>query len=574
MPTRARDRTRGLESLPHVPLRPVADQPRTGRLAIAAPTPSVARSTAIMSIGTVLARLAGFVRQWSMAVALGVSVAATGSIPIASSFNIANNIPNMIYELVAGGVLSAMFVPMFLEKLDSDGESSAFKMANTLFSLFLVVLGIVALIGTIFPEPFVWTQTLTKSAVDRQLAVALFRFFAVQIIFYAFVALTTGILGSYRRFFAPAIAPLFNNIVVIVAMLGFYVPLRDTRPDLAIVALGVGTTLGVVALFAAQVPALLKVGFRFRWSMDLADPALRKMLRKGIWVLVYVAVNMVQISFRNAFATATMPDGSAALQYAWMWYMLPYGVLAVSYCTAVFTELSTAANGRDWDAFKRYFARGLRAMSLLILPSAAMLLALGTPLVSLYRFGRFPAEAVPLVTAALAGWALGLFFFSASMLVLRALYALQDTRTPALVNVVLTVVQVALYWALPKLIGGQYALVGIPLADSIFFGLLLAALLVVLRRRIGGFGFGHVLDGWARSLAGGGPGGVTAWGIVFALSGLGADAASNILRVLVGATVGLGVSYMTLKLLRVDEISYVDGLVGLAMAKLRPASRP
>jgi putative peptidoglycan lipid II flippase len=476
----------------------------------------------------------------------------------------------MIYEFVAGGVLSSMFIPIFMEKLNRDGQNEAFKFANTLFCLFLLVLGVIAFIGTLFPQAVVWTQTATKSAADRELAVYLFRFFAVQIVFYAFVALTTGILNSYRKFFASALAPLFNNIVVIVVLIGVYLPLSSSNPHLAIIALGVGTTLGVVALFVAQMPALLHLGFRFHWTLDLKDPSLRKMVRKGAWLLVYVGVNMIGISFRNILATNTLPDGSAALQYAWMWYQLPYGVLAVSYLTAVFPELSHTADGKDWDAFKSYFSRGLRAMSLLILPSAAMLLALGTPLVSLYRFGKFPASAIPLVTAVLAGWTVGLFFFAASMLALRAFYAMQDTKTPAIANAVLTIVQVALYAVLPVLLAGPYALVGIPLADSAFFALFLVTLLVILRRRIGGFGFAHVLDGWARAFGAAVFGGLAAWAVLLATSGLGAGAGSNILRVVLGAAVGLSVSYAALHLLRIDEVSYIDGLLRRVFGRISP----
>ena len=537
---------------------------------ISDPPPSLARSTAVMSAGTILSRITGFVRQWAMAVALGVSLASKGAIPIASAFNISNNIPNMIYELVAGGVLSSMFIPIFLEKLDRNGESAAFKLTNTLFSLFLLVLGGVALVGTLFPQPFVWTQTFTVSSADSQLAVYLFRFFAVQIIFYAFVALTTGVLNSYRKFFPSALAPLFNNVVVIVVLLGFYLPLRDTDPHLAVIALGVGTTLGVLALLVAQVPALLRIGFRFEWSMDLKDPSLRKMARKGVWLLAYVGVNMIGISFRNAFATATMPDGSAALQYAWMWYQLPYGVLAVSYLTAVFPELSDSAGRHNWDAFKSYFSRGLRAMSLLILPAMAMLLALGTPLVTLYRFGKFPAAAIPLVTYVLAGWTVGLFFFASYMLVLRAFYAMQDTKTPAITNAVLTIVQIGLYALLPKLLAGPYALVGIPLADTAFFGLHLIVLLVILRRRIGGFGFAHVFDGWARSAGGAVVGGLAAWGALAATSAIGTGVGGNIVRVLISTAVGLAVSYGALRLLRIDEMDYVDGLLRRIGSRIVP----
>jgi len=525
-----------------------------------------------MSVGTILSRATGFVRQWAMAVALGVTLTSTGAIPIASAFNISNNIPNMIYELVAGGVLSSMFIPIFLEKLKSDGEGDAHRFANTLFTLVLLVLGFVALIGTLFPAVFIRTQTFTVPAEDTRLAIYLFRFFAVQIIFYAWTALTTGILNSYHKFFAPAIAPLFNNVVVIVAMLGFYLPLRDTHPDIAIIALGVGTTLGVVALFFAQVPALLKVGFRFRWSLHVSDPSLRKMLRKASWVLVYVAANLVGISFRNAFATSAMRDGSAVLSYAWMWYQLPYGVLAVSYLSAVFPEMSRSANGLDWEAFKGYLARGLRSMALLMLPAVAILLALGTQLVTLFRFGKFPAEAVPLVTAVLAGWTVGLFFFASFMLVMRAYYAMQDPRTPAIANIALTVAQVGMYALFTSLIPGNFALVGIPLADSAFFILSLVVLLAILRRRIGGFGFRHVLDGWARAAAGAIVGGLAAWAVVLLTPALGASALGNIARVLLGSTAGLAVSYAALRLLHIDEMDYVDGLLRRVLRRIAPGS--
>lgn len=532
--------------------------------------PSLARSTAAMSVGTILSRITGFVRQWAMAVALGVTLTSKGAIPVASAFNIANNIPNMIYELVAGGVLSSMFIPIFLERSRREGEESAFSFANTMFSVTFVVFGLVALLGTLLPQVFVWTQTFTVSAADSQLAVYLFRFFAVQIIFYGFIALSTGILHSYRTFFATALAPLFNNVVVIVALLGFYVPLRDSRPDLALIALGVGTTLGVMILFVAQVPALLRTGFRFHWSFDLADPSLRTLLRKGVWVLGYVAVNIIGISFRNAFATSAMRDGSAVLSYAWMWYQLPYGVLAVSYVSAVFPELSRAAGAHDWTAYKGYLSRGLRAMALLMLPAVAILFAMGTQLVTLFRFGKFPAAAVPLVTAVLAAWTVGLFFFALYMLVLRAFYAMQDTHTPFYTNLALTVVQVALYAGLTKVIPGQFAVVGIPIADSVFFILHTTVLLLILRRRVGPFGLAHVLDGWARSYDGAALGGLAAWAVVLATPALGATALGNIVRLLLGVGVGLTVAYAVLRRRGIAEMEYVDGLLKRVRNRILP----
>ncbi len=522
-------------------------------------TPSVARSTAVMSVSTAASRVTGFVRTWAMAIALGVTYAGTGAIPVASSFNIANNIPNMIFELVAGGVLSSMFIPIFLEKLRGGGREEAYRFANTLFSLVLVVLGAVALAGTLLPQPFVLTQTFTVSPEKAALSIHLFRFFAIQIVFYGWCALTSGILNAQRRFFAPAIAPLVNNVVVIVALLGFYLPLRDSRPDLAIVALGVGTTLGVVALLVTQLPALFAIGFRFRWSWDLADPSFRKMMRKMLPVLGYVGVNLVGVSFRNAFATRAFLDGSAVLQYAWVWYQLPYGVLAVAYITALFPEMTDLAGAGDWTAFKSTLSRGLRVIALLIMPMAALLVVLARPLVRLYGIGAFPDRAVPLVAGVLAAWALGLFSFAAYMLTLRAFYAQQDTLTPMITNAVLTVVQVGLYWTLTSITSlGEWRLIGIPAADAVFFSLHTAILLLIMRRRRGPFDGRLVLSVFARVAAASLGGAAMAAGFMTLTPALTTSKFGFIAQLLVGGTLGLATAYGLVAVMRVDELS--DGV--------------
>lgn len=526
------------------------------------PSPSVARSTALMSVSTASSRVAGFVRTWAMAVALGVTLDSKGAIPIASAYTIANNIPNMIYEFLAGGVLSSMLIPAYLEKLKRDGRDGAFRMTNTLLSIAFIIMGIVAVIGTLWPQPFVFTQTFTRSREEAQLAVYLFRFFAVQIIIYGWCAVTTGVLNSHRHFFAPAIAPLINNVVVIVTLLGFYVPLRDSRPDLALIALGVGTTLGVVSMLVTQVPPLLKLGFRIRPNLDLSDPVLRKMGRSTLYVVAYVVVNLIGVSFRNAFALNAMPDGPAALTYAWLWYQLPYGIFAVALITALFPELSSMAHDEAWDGFKIAFARGLRVMSLLIVPFAGMLIALSTPLVRLFRFGEFPADAVPLVAGVLVVWAAGLTSFATYMLVFRAFCATQDFKTPAVTNAIVHVLQIALYAGLTSVTAwGNWRLLGIPAADAVTFTVHTAILVVILRRRIGAFDGRRVVSTAARVVLASAVGAGAAWTVVALTAGLTASRFGFIVQLLAGGLAGLGVTYALVALLRVPEIA--DGLAML-----------
>jgi putative peptidoglycan lipid II flippase len=556
--------------------RPRLKEPTISDVEIAEGTPtaspSLARSTASMSAATLLSRLTGFVRTWAMAVTLGLAATATGPVPIASSFNISNNIPNMIYELLAGGLLSSMLIPIFLEKLRNDGQDEAFRFVNTLFSIALVGLGIVALIATFFPEPFVRSQTFTVSPAQTQLAVYLFRFFAVQIVFYGFAAINTGVLNSYRKFFAPAVAPVFNNIVVIVVLLGIYGPLHVSHPQIAIIALGVGTTLGVVALLAFQLPPLFRLGFRFRWSWDFHDPQMRKMIRKMTPVLFYVVINMVQISFRNAFATQVLRDGSAALSYAWLWYQLPYGVLAVAYITAVFPEMSDLARRGDWSAYKNVFSRGVRVMGLLIMPVSAMVVALATPLVSLYRAGQFSGNAVVRVVPLVQLWAVGLVAWCAFMLTLRAFHAMQDSLTPAIVNVILTVGQIVLYWYFTR--PGNLGLPGIPLADTIFSFSIWITLVVILRRRRGAFGGRAVIWSLTRVALASVAAGAAAWWVSTAIAA--ADVGSGLLvsfaQILAGGIVGLGIAYGACALMRVGEMREAGAMVRRVVGRFGPGA--
>ncbi len=171
--------------------------------------------------------------------------------------------------------------------------------------------------------------------------------------------------------------------------------------------LAAGTTLAVLVMFAVQVPALLKTGWRHSWGLGLDDPALRRMLWLAVPTVIYVVTNLVAVSFRNASAFAVSPTGPSILTYAWIFYQLPYGILAVALATAVFTELADAAGRQDTEEFKSTFLRGLRTTGVLMLPTSALLIALATPLVSLYRVGAFKASDVPLVVGALRWWACG-----------------------------------------------------------------------------------------------------------------------------------------------------------------------
>ncbi len=515
-----------------------------------------------MSVSTAVSRITGFVRTWATAYALGVTA-------LAASYSVANNIPNMVFELLAGGVLSAVFIPLFIERRQEEGDAGAWRFASSATNLVALVLGAVALVATIWPEPLVRTQTFRISAEQAEMATYFFRFFAVQIVFYGVGGVMSGALNSYRRFLAPAMAPIFNNLVVIVTLLGFYVPFRESDPALAKAGLAIGTTLGVVVMTLFLVPSLIRVGARYSFVIDLRHPAVRKMLRKAVPIVIYVATNLVSVSFRNAYAFQVSTDGPAALLYAWMFYQLPYGVLAVALATAIFPELSDKADSRQWAAYREIFSKGLRATAMLILPMAALLVALSREVTSLYRAGSFTADDVPRVASILVWWAVGLFFYASFMFTLRAFYAMQDTRTPMITNLGLTVLQVFLYATLTSGMGAIPALGlrGIPIADAVFFSVHLVVLLALLRRRVGlhdGRGIAYAV---VRIAIASTAGGAVAAGIARLLASVAEAPAGAVLQVAVAGIFGLATAFGASAVLGVREVRIARDLVGRAFGR-------
>lgn len=528
-------------------------------------TPSVARSTAMMSVFTLLSRVTGFIRMWATALALG----ATG---LTAAYNVANNVPNMIYELVAGGILSSLFIPTFMSVRADEGDEAAWRFASHVLNVFVLLLGVVALLGTLFPEPFIWTQTFRLSSADsaavRAPAEAFFRFFAIQIVLYGAGAVVQGLNNARRSYLWTALGPVFNNITVIATMLLVaFAPLGDTSNTV----LAIGTTTGVAVMFATMVPTLVKGGMRYTPGLGLSDPALRRMLLLALPTIGYVITNLIAVSFRNASAFAVADNGPSVLMYAWTFYQLPYGILAVSLATALFTELSDAAGRGDHAGFRANVDRGLRATASLMLPAAALLFALAEPLTRLYVIGRFKTGDVPAVASALRYWALGLVFYACMMFVLRSFYALKDTRTPMLANAGTTVIQIAGYWVLTTGFGawGGMGLDGIPLADGIFCLAQFTLLAWLLRRRIGSFGLRRFASSLPAAALTAIACGAAAWGVSLPLAAAGEGAGGAVVTLLAAGTVGLAVAWAVGRTLDVAGVRDLESRVSGALRKLR-----
>lgn len=515
-------------------------------------------------MATLLSRITGFVRMWATALALGATA-------ISSSYNIANNVPNMIFELIAGGILSSLFIPTFMDVKKERGEKGAWRFASHVFNIFVLILGLVALLGTLFPEPFIWTQTFRMTSAEalkvRATAEFLFRFFAIQVVLYGGGMVIQAVLNASRRYLWTALGPVFNNLVVIGTMLFVATQPLNNR---TLVILACGTTLGVAAMFAVMVPSLKKTELKYYFELGFKDPAARKMLKLAIPGLFYVITNLITVSFRNASALSVSAEGPSVLTYAWTWYQLPYGILAVALATALFTELSECASNKDKTAFKVTLSHGLRQTALLIMPCAAILFALATPLTTLFMAGRFTAQDIPAVASVLRMWALALTFYACMMFVLRSFYSLKDTKTPAIANLATSIIQVTGYLVLTTGIGAWkgFGLKGIPLSDLIFCFLQFGILTLLLRKKIGGFDFSSFVSVFVRMAIASLIGGILSSLALSFLNPYFSGVPGALVKIIIGGMLGLIGAFGVASLLKVKEISDAKALMGKLLRKI------
>ena len=520
---------------------------------------SIAKSTGIMTAATLLSRITGLGRTWAMAFALGNTL-------VTSAYQVAYNMPSVIYDLVAGGIIGTAFLPIYLLQREKLGAEGGDRFASNVLNLAVVVLGVLSVLASVFAPQIIATQTFTveDTAQVSQTATMFLRVFAVQIVLYGLGGVITGVLNANRMYGAPTLAPVFNNIVVMATMFS-YVPISAANPDFALWWLAVGTSLGVAVQFGVQIPMLVRIGFSYVPRIDLHDPALREALRIALPTLIYIVGTLVSYSCRNAFSLQSGENGPSTLSYAWMWYQLPYGVIAVSISTAFLTEMSEAMARGDMATLRSYASRGLRSTLFLIIPLAGMMFVLGVPIIQIFKAGAFDQESVYSIAQVLSCWVVSLPLYAGQMFFYRVFASLRQFMTFALVSCGLCTVQVFLYWQLttPDMLG----LLGIPVADFVYYGLQFFIMALILRRRVGGFGFLRTLGMCARAFV------ATLFGMALAeailtVVPLQPSIPVALLEIAVCGSLGLILTFAVCKLLRIPEMDFVTGLLTKVGRKL------
>ena len=472
----------------------------------------VGRSQLLISVCVAISRITGFIRTWAMGLAMGTTL-------LSSSYQVACNLPNQLYELVMGGMLVTAFLPVYVSLRKREGEERANQYASTLMGIVLVFLGVVSLLATLFAPQVVWTQMFFSPSGDRELVVYFFRFFAVQLLFYGVSAVAGGLLNSRSDYFWSSAAPIANNIVVIFAMFVYYFVSADS-PDFAKLVLAVGTPLGVFVQMAMQVPALAKNGVHLKpWRINLHDPALRETLALGIPTLVVTLCSFATVSVQNAAAMAVSDAGSSVLYYARQWFTLPYAFLAVPVTTTLFTELAGMVADRDDAAVRRTIISGTQQNFFSMVPFMLYLIVFAVPLVSLFRAGSFDWTSVSLVSGYLAVMALSLPFYACFLFMQKVFSAMRAMKQYAVCNLVVSVVQVVLTIVLCLGAGSWsgFGLAGVALAQIAFFVLGTVWCYAYLSKRLGGIGLKTLVGSFVSSLLVGAAGAAVGAVLIWAL---------------------------------------------------------
>ena len=521
----------------------------------AEPAPSsqagrIARSTAFFSIATGASRVAGLAREVVAADYFGVKG------PM-SAFTIAFQVPNLVRALFADAALQPAFVPVFTELLGRKHYKEAFRLASTLILLATMVLGaITALFVLLAPEimPLFIPDFRRQSVVD--LTVTLSQILFPILIMLGASGIVVGILNSYDRFGAFAIAPFFWNLTIIVVLI-ILVP--HFRGQDRIYAYAIGIIVGTAVQLAIPAWDLRNTPFHFTWSFEWRNPRVRRVLLLMLPVTISLGLINFNALINSFFGALISEEAPAAIDKAFRLYQLPQGIFSVAVATVLFPTLARFANRGEMVNLRATLANGMRLILFVLVPAAVAILVLSKPMIQLvFQHGKFEPAETTLVSTALFWFAFSLPTNGVYLLQTRTFFSLQRPWQATGLAVIDLVVSTVAAWALykPFGVGGVVAGTGVGTSAAVF------AQAFILRRKFHGLELGRLLSAAIRiSLASAALAGAS-WMIWDTLNlALGGSTIAQIVSLGSGLAVG-GLAYLAVaKLLRIAELDQILRLV-------------
>ena len=447
------------------------------------------RQSTVMALGTILSRIAGFIRSV-------LTVAVLGTALLADSFNVANTMPNIIYNLMVGGALTAIFVPQLVKsKSDPDG---GLDFASRLVTTISLILGAIVVVGVLFAPALVrvYAPEFSQPGFEHiyDLTLTMMRICLPQIFFLGLFTML-GQVANSRGSFAPMMwAPIANNLVGI-ALLAYFIVMvpkftAETITPNQVAILGWGTTAGVIVQALLVIPAVKQTGFHLKIRFGLHG--LGKSFSLAGWTLVYVLISqlgyLVTVSVatsaavRSAKAGITTGVGITPFQNSYYVMMLPYGIVTISLITALLPHISELAIKKDREGVRAELIRAIRMVGVITVPAGMAFFLLG-PLMTSTIFIGIPHEDGMYMGYVLSALGVGLVTFSINLILLRGFNAFEDTKTQVPSIILINVVSVALSYLFLNLLDPKWVTVGLGAAFSISYVIGLPYTLHLLKRQ-------------------------------------------------------------------------------------------
>ncbi|MFH8241749.1 murein biosynthesis integral membrane protein MurJ [Streptomyces sp. NPDC018321] len=529
------------------------------------------KSSAVMAAGTMVSRLTGFVRSALIVSALGVGL-------LGDTFQVAYQLPTMIYILTVGGGLNSVFVPQLVRAMKED-EDGGEAYANRLLTLVMVALGVLTVI-TVFAAPLLIRLLSNPVASDpaaNEVGITFVRYFLPSIFFMGLHVVMGQILNARGRFGAMMWTPVLNNIVIIVTLAMFiwvYGTAETSGMKVTSIPpegerlLGIGVLLGLIVQALAMIPYLRETGFRLRPRFDWKGHGLGKAITLAKWTVLFVLANqagaMIVIQLSTAAGKASPVDGTgfAAYANAQLIWGLPQAIITVSLMAALLPRISRSASEDDGGAVRDDISQGLRTTAVAIVPVSFGFVALGIPMCTL-MFGSSGTSEATNMGYMLMAFGLGLIPYSVQYVVLRAFYAYEDTRTPFYNTVIVAVVNAAASALCFLLLPSRWAVVGMAASYGLAYVIGVGVAWRRLRKRLGGDLDGaRVLRTYARLCIASVPAALLSGAACYAISrALGQDVLGSFAALLAGGVLLFGVFFVAARRMRIEEVNSLVGMV-------------
>ena len=558
--------------------RPAANNqvPHPAAQATAEPEPppaddnrSLLASSRTMAIGSLFSRITGFIRTLAIAAALGAA-------GVGDAFNGANTFPNMVYELLLGGVLTSVIVPLLVNAQVHDKDRGV-AYTQRLMSLATVALAIATLLA-VAAAPLIARAFVAEPA-KRELTSMFATLLLPEIFFYGMAGMFTALLNVKHVFGPGAWAPVVNNVIAILTvgifltLPGPHTLLPSTITNPQILVLGIGTTLGIAAQAAVLIPFVRRTGFRWKWRLRGTPEEEDRMKEAGsltAWVLGYVAASQVGVVVIIKVAFGLSDGAVTNFTFADLLFQVPYGVLGVSLLTALMPRMSRSAARGDTAAVVADLSLGARLSAVALIPVTAAFIVLGPSLTTALFIGRMTVDEARLVGTTLAWAAFGLLPFAFVMLQLRVFYAMRDARTPTLVNICMVLAKIILVLLAREVLSGDAQVIALNVSTSLSY--IVGAVLghVLLTRRFGRLGFRTVARTVGRIAIAAAIAGVIAWGGVYVAHLIaGSGRVGSFVALILGGIPAIVVFVIAGRALHISELSDILGAL-----RRRPAAAP